>query len=103
MTAGTLDKRIVIKRPGSLDSIGQATGAATTVATVWAKRQPQRGRDMQQSGRDVSENLETWTIRFRTDIQVKDFFEYGGERYDIEAILYPDRKQSLDLVAKLVR
>jgi SPP1 family predicted phage head-tail adaptor len=103
MNAGTLDKRITIKRPGTLDSIGQATGAASTIATVWAKRQPQRGRDMQQSGRDVSENLETWTIRFRTDVRVQDYFEHGNERYDIEAILNPDRKSSLDLVCKLVR
>lgn len=98
--AGAYNIRVIIKQLGTLDSLGQPTGTPTTIATVWAKKQPQRGREVAASGTIAAEQTETFTIRYRTDIMPKMLLEYRSITYQIEYIAEPQLKQELDLICR---
>jgi SPP1 family predicted phage head-tail adaptor len=100
MRSGDLKARVIIKQLGSLDALGQPTGTPSTVATLWAKKQPQRGREVAASGTIAADQTETFTIRYRTDIMPKMILEYRGIRYSIEYIAEPSPKEELDLVCR---
>ena len=100
MKSGDLNSRIVIKQLGAVDALGQPTGTPTTIATLYSKRQPQRGREVAASGTVAAEQTEIFTIRYRTDIQPKMILEYGGVRYQIEYIAEAVRREALDLVCR---
>lgn len=102
MQAGPLNCRVTIKQLGSLDDLGQPTGAPSTVATLWAKKQPMRGREIATSGTIAAKQTETFTIRYRTDIQPKMLLEYRSITYQIEYIAEPTLKQELDLICRRV-
>lgn len=100
MKSGELNRRVTITQLGALDDLGQPTGTPTTIATLWAKRQPQRGREVVTAGTIGSEQTEVFTIRYRTDIMPKMRLEYAGITYQIETITEVEIKQSLDLVCR---
>jgi len=98
--SGHLNCRVTIKELGSLDDLGQPTGTPTTVAVLWAKKQPQRGREVAASGTIAAEQTETFTIRYRTDIMPKMLLEYRDITYQIEYIAEPSAKEELDLICR---
>jgi SPP1 family predicted phage head-tail adaptor len=100
MRSGDLKARVIIKQLGSIDALGQPTGTPSTIATLWAKKQPQRGREVAAAGTIAAEQTETFTIRFRNDIMTKRILEYRGISYSIEYIAEPSPKEELDLVCR---
>lgn len=97
MHSGDLNIRIVVKSSTAVDDLGQPTNE-TTIATLWAKRQPLRGREIAAAGTIGGEQTETFTIRYRPDIQPKMIVEYGGTRYAIGYVAEVLRQDYLDLV-----
>jgi SPP1 family predicted phage head-tail adaptor len=101
ISAGELRDRIAIKaRPSDDDAIGQPDGDNTTVVTLWAKRQPNRSREVFASGRDLDEQTETFTIRYRTDITAAHLVEWNGSAYEIQNVLTVGNKEELDLICR---
>ena len=98
MTAGQLDIRIAVQQLGSLDALGQPTGTPILIGSMWAKRQPQRGREILAAGTIGDEQTEVFTVRYRTDIEPKHIVEYSGVRYRIANIVEAQRREWLDLV-----
>jgi len=100
MQSGQLDTRISILSRNGADELGQPTGL-TLVANLWARRQPNRGREVIAAGTIGSEANETFTIRYRTDIAAGQLVTYNGKQYEITYIAEPERRVSLDLVCRV--
>jgi SPP1 family predicted phage head-tail adaptor len=99
MRTGDLDIRITVRQRGTLDAFGQPT-VPTNVATLWAKRQHQRGREVISTGQVGGEQIETFTIRWRSDIEPKMFVEWQGKTYEIQNVVEAERRVWLDLVCQ---
>lgn len=82
--AGALDQRITLQAPSAaVDGLGQRAGAWTTVAEVWARAEPLRGRDFfaaaqMQAAADVK-----FTLRYRPDVLATWRVLWDGRPYEI--------------------
>lgn len=109
LQAGMLDRRITIKRRAMTeDELGQTIGEwSITICRVWANyRAPTGmgsiGAERVAGGREISTNVCSWRIRYRTDILANDRVEEAdGTVWDIKQVL-PDRRdrQHVDLVCE---
>lgn len=69
ITAGMLDQRITIQaRAAGQDALGNASGAWTDVATVWARARPLRSRELFAAGQTQNVSDVEFTIRWRADV-----------------------------------
>lgn len=69
LNAGELDQRITMQSPAAtVGALGQRTEAWSTVATLWAKATPLRGREFFAAGAMQSEAAVRFSIRYRTGI-----------------------------------
>lgn len=69
VSAGELDQRVTLQqRASGQDSLGQASGAWQDVATVWARREPLRGRELFAAGEMQASADVRFTIRWRTAV-----------------------------------
>lgn len=69
LNAGELDQRITLQSPSaSVDALGQRVETWSTVATVWAKATPLRGREFFAAGAMQSEAVVRFAIRYRAGL-----------------------------------
>ncbi len=98
------DRRITINTaPTGSSGIGEPTTAGTEVCTVWAEYRPASGREINASGRDVSEVFDTFRIRYRTDLDETMQLLYGADTYEIHRIVEIGRREGLELTCRRIR
>jgi len=105
MRAGTLSERCVIQRKTQgTDSWGAPLPEAwQDYATVWANVRHLSGVESIKSGADVSVVKASIRIRWRQDITAGMRVLHGAQTFDVEAVLYGQRREYVDLQAKRVQ
>lgn len=86
---GELNQRVAIKRKNlTRNSVTGGATAATpsTLATVWAKVEPLRGREKMAAQREEATSDFLITIRNRDDLKEEDYFEWSGRKLNITFI-----------------
>lgn len=87
MDIGWLDRRVTLKsNTEETKPSGQVVQTPTTVATVWAKREAQGGRERYQNQQLTSVDQVSFIIRYRTDIKPDWTLECEGVAYKIRAL-----------------
>jgi SPP1 family predicted phage head-tail adaptor len=101
MRAGILDRRVVIESyTTAQDEVGEPVKSYTTLDTVWAQVRPLRGQERFVAQQEYAEVTTRFRLRHRTDIDEKMRLVYGGDEYDIVAILEIGRREGLEILAK---
>lgn len=89
--AGRLDQRITLQeKQRTADGIGGFTDALSnigTTPTVWAKVEPKSGSEDLSEGRMNAVGMYVFTVRTRTDLNESMVILWGGETYNIQAIM----------------
>lgn len=87
ITPGQLDQRVKLqRRAAGVDARGQPNGEWETVATVWAKVRPLRGRELFAAGQMQEVSDVEVTIRYRSDIRTSAWrLQWRGQNLDITA------------------
>jgi SPP1 family predicted phage head-tail adaptor len=103
MQAGTLNRRIIIQAPSTVqDASGQPTDAWTNLLTTWANLRAVTGKEVYASSGFVSELTHVVTIRYPS-VTVNSTMRvlYDSRIFQIQAVIDPneDRKQ-IDLLCK---
>lgn len=100
---GVLDRQIAImSRSPVQDATGQPVYSESILATVWAQRMEQRLSEVFAAGADRPAGRVVWRIRWRDDVTSAMIVEYGGERWEIEAVQEYGRREGLDLICSRV-
>ncbi|AVG17032.1 head-tail adaptor protein [Chromobacterium vaccinii] len=103
MRAGRLDKRVVFqKQVKGRDSAGQPTNTWQNLPAVWANVLFVSGREYITADRQQQESVASIRIRKRP-VTASMRVRYGGEIYEISAVL-PDRSgEYLDVAVKAIK
>jgi SPP1 family predicted phage head-tail adaptor len=81
---GELDQMVQVQaRLAGQDDLGQASGAWSTVATMWAKAEPLSGREYFAAGQMQSLVTVKFTVRYRNTITELHRVVWRGEPYAI--------------------
>ena len=99
-SAGNLDQRLTLRRRGSgVDVLGQESETWQTLAIVWGRAEPLRGREYFAAAQVQSETAVRFTIRYRTDLATSDHVLWRDQAHDITSIIDPGgRKETLELM-----
>ncbi|MBF6631811.1 MAG: phage head closure protein [Comamonas sp.] len=101
---GSFPHRVAIQRPtGAQDSWGTPEPQGwEDVALVWSNVRFQSGSESIRAGADVSIVRASVRIRWRTGIDAGMRVQFGGQVFDIEAVLPSVDRTYVDLVCKLL-
>ena len=104
MQAGSLSTRCVIQRKtAAADAWGTPEPQGwEDVAKVWSNVRHQSGSESIRAGADVSIVRASIRIRFRSDITAGMRVLYGGQVFDIEAVLPGADRTYVDLVCRVL-
>jgi len=84
LAAGQLDQRISIEqRISVVNDLGEEEPTWSTLATVWARAEPLRGREYFAAAQLQGEVDVRFTIRHRTDVDRTMRVQWRGQAYDI--------------------
>lgn len=101
--AGDLSTTITL-RGTALDANDEPTDGETIAERVPASKRALRGRELVESGRDVSEQWTEFRIRWREGLGSATRVEHNGTAYDIEGIDDPTgNRRVLIITAKVVK
>lgn len=105
MQAGQLRDRITIQRKtGGTDAWGAPLPEAwEDYATIWANVRHLSGTESIKAGADVSVVSASIRIRWRQDVTAGMRVIAGAQTFDVEAVLYGQRREYVDLQAKRVQ
>lgn len=104
IAAGDMTQSIALYSPVRNASGDEIVSWALIVAGVAAEKRSMQGRETRDAGRDTSEQLVQWGIRYRTGIDTATRLTHAGSNYDILAIDDPTgNRRRLNITAKLVR
>ena len=98
--AGNLDQRLTLRRRQSgVDVLGQESTSWTTLATVWGRAEPIRGREFFAAATVQSETAVRFTVRYRADLSPADQVLWRGQAHDIQSVIdVGGRKETLELM-----
>lgn len=105
MDISSLNRRIVIQRPGTTqDSIGQPIAAWSDVDHVWASIRMQTGLGSIRAGADASTIPVSIRVRYRTDLDASMRIVHGATVYAVKAVM-PDEAghQYTDMVCEVAK
>ena len=104
MQAGRLDTRITIQRKtGGTDAWGSPLPEAwADYASLWANIRFLSGTESIKAGADTSIVKASIRIRWRQDITAGMRVLHGAQTFDIEAVLYGQRREYVDLACTRV-
>ena len=104
MQAGSLSTRCVIqRRTGGTNAWGTPEPQGwEDVAKVWSNVRHQSGSESIRAGADVSIVRTSIRIRWRTGIDAGMRVLYGGQVFDIEAVLPGVGRKHIDLVCRVL-
>lgn len=83
MTAGKLDEQIILQSLTETNDGGSLSQSYATVATVWAEVISRKGREAFESARVNALDVIRVRIRYRSDVDNKDRFQWEGQSYNI--------------------
>lgn len=97
---GQFDQRVQLQaRVAGQDAHGQANGAWQTVATVWGKVEPLRGREFFAAGQSQSEVEVRVRIRYRSGITTQMRVLWRDAAHDIISVIEPlGAREQLELM-----
>jgi SPP1 family predicted phage head-tail adaptor len=101
INAGLLTQRIELQsRAAGQDVLGQASGAWSTVATVWARARPLRSRELFAAGTVQNVTDVEFAIRWRADVRSTWRILWRGVAYEItgEPIDVDGQQQWLEIL-----
>jgi SPP1 family predicted phage head-tail adaptor len=88
MDPGKLKERVTLQRRAvGTDAMGQASGAWTDVATVWALVLPLRGREFFAAAQVQQELSIKVTMRYRADVEPTMRLMWQGKPHDITGVV----------------
>ena len=100
LQAGKLDRQIVIQSLTTGQSVyGGTTESYSTLATVFAKVTPLRGREFFDSKAINSEVDTRFVIRYRNDVTTKHRISYDSKIYDIHSVQEMGRRAGTEIMA----
>lgn len=86
-------ERVVIKvNAYTKNDLGENIPTVTTLATVWAKVQPVRGKELKDIGRLAAVQTYLITIRHRTDLTTDNFIIWDGKTLNIRSLQNRDER-----------
>lgn len=89
--AGVLDQRVTLQRQvAGIDGYGQASTSWATVATVWARVQPLRGREFFAAAQMQAEVSTKISIRWRAGVAPTMRVLWRGLAHEIVSVIEPD-------------
>lgn len=103
VTAADLRDQVVLQaRAAGVDAHGQESTSWTTLATVWAKAEPLRGRDFFAAGQTQSAVTTRFAIRWRADLTGAHRVLWRGVPYDIDGqpIDVDGRRHTLEMMCQ---
>jgi SPP1 family predicted phage head-tail adaptor len=102
MISGKLDKRITLQSLNvSYNDYNEPVESYVTLETVWAQVIGRTGKEIYQAQAFEAEEILTFIIYYRTDINTKSRIVYNSTNYDIVAPPREiGRKQGLEIVAR---
>lgn len=99
MRAGRMDRRIVLQSVSrTQDAAGEPIETWAALATVWADVSPIRGNERFVDNQEKAERTTRFRIRHRSDITADNRISYGGNIYDIEAVMELGREEGLEIL-----
>jgi len=101
MRAGRLDRQVTIQQnvPTRGTAGSEVDNWENVLATVWAQKIDQGGREYAIAGAQRQAELATiWRIRYLATITNKMRLRYGGVDYEIENIKELGRREGLELL-----
>ena len=100
MRAGELDRRIVIQQnTPTRNAAGEEVDSWGTLATVWARVSPKRGREFFDARAVQAEAPAMFRIRYRADVTNAMRISYGGNFYDIHSVEEVGRQVATEIFA----
>ena len=95
-----MDRRVVIESfTTAANAYGEPIKTWSVFATVWAQVSPMRGEERFSAQQIDARATTRFRIRYRSDLDQTMRLSYGGDAYDITAILEIGRQEGLDLMA----
>lgn len=106
--AGELNRRVTLMSPNATpDSTGFVPrDAMTTVRTIWASIIPNKGQEMRESDREISELWVTIKCRYDAARDATEgwWIQQGTDNYDIRVIESVDQgRKMIQFTARLVK
>lgn len=103
MDAGALDREIELKSVtvGTDSETGDETESEVSVANVMAKYKPMTSKERFSAARDVSEDVGTFRIWWRSDVNKFNRIVYDSKTWEITGVAEVGRKEGLDLTAEV--
>lgn len=97
LRAGELNERITFaSSTGARDPVfGGATGVATDLVTVWAKREVKSSSEKEEGKAINSVNTERFYIRYRTGLNANMLLKFEGKTYKITGVSEVRRRETL--------
>lgn len=101
-TSDLRDQIVLQARAAGVDAHGQEATTWTTLATVWAKTEPLRGRDFFAAGQTHSGVTTRFAIRWRADLTGAHRVLWRGVPYDIDGqpIDVDGRRHTLEMMCQ---
>lgn len=98
MNIGSMDRRIKLQRATiNRDANSSAVTTWADLASVWANKADQGGREFRAAGALLSETTTVFRIRYFSGLTSADRVEYGGIKYDILSIGEIGRRDGMTL------
>ncbi len=102
MNFGKLDRQVVLQQPAPAvqNGFGELTPVAAPyqdVATVWAEQKPGTGGESFLAQQQTAQQVVTWQLRHRADVQPTWRLVYAGQVYEITAVAEIGRRVGLTL------
>jgi SPP1 family predicted phage head-tail adaptor len=103
LNAGEMSARITLRRTAH-DPNDEPIPGDVIAEDVPAQKRMLRGRELVESGRDVSEQWAEFRVRYRAGLDSATRIENDGKAYDVEAIDDPTgNRRVLVITAKVVK
>lgn len=98
MNFGKLDRKVTLQAMAATqDAYGEKKPAYSTLASVWAQRVDQQGREILKNGLAEAQLGTRFFIRYRTDIDEKMRVIDRGDVFDIVQVREIGRQEGLEL------
>lgn len=103
MDAGLFNRKITIEQQtvGSDEFGANAAPTWSTVATCWARVQPQGGNESVQADKRQSQSNTIFTIYFRSGVTNTCRISYGGNYYNVVSIEELGYRKHLQIIGEL--
>ena len=103
MDAGSLDRRITIKRASAtVDAFNEPAGSWATLATVWAGMKPVNDAERTRAGETLAQMQIRFTIRWSSvmaTVDPRDRLMFDGRTFDINGAKEIARREYLEITA----